>query len=131
MSYFQDFWSVLWTLFWMFAFVAYLITLFSIVQDLFRDRDLRGIVKAIWLVFLFFLPFLTALIYLIARGDGMARRAAELSQARQAHADDYIRGVAGNSPSEEIAKAKALLEAGTITPEEYENLKAAALGSVR
>ena len=74
MSIFSTIWDVVWTFFWIFAFVAYLIALFSIVTDLFRDTNLSGWAKAIWLVFLFSLPFLTALVYLIARGDGMAKR---------------------------------------------------------
>ena len=72
MSIFSTIWDVVWTFFWIFAFIAYLIALFSIVTDLFRDTKLGGWAKAIWLVFLFSLPFLTALVYLIARGDGMA-----------------------------------------------------------
>lgn len=111
----------------MFAYVAYLITLFTIIADLFRDRELSGWAKALWLLFLFFLPFITALVYLIARGDSMARRSAALGKQNQQAMDDYIRQVAGSTPSDEIAKAKALLADGSITQDEYERLKAAAL----
>lgn len=73
--------------------------------------------------FLVFVPFLTALIYLIARGGGMAERGVRETQAAQSAAADYIKSVAGSSPSDEIAKAKALLDGGTITAAEYEQLK--------
>ncbi|CCH77570.1 conserved hypothetical protein [Nostocoides japonicum T1-X7] len=127
MDYFSSFWHVIWAMFWMFAFVAYLIALFSIITDLFRDREMNGWLKALWVLFLFFLPFLTALVYLIFRGDGMARRNVKEAKASQERADDYIRQVAGTSPADEIAKAKSLLDAGTITQDEYDKLKAAAL----
>lgn len=128
MNHFNTFWDVIWTFFWAFAFIAYLIALFSIITDLFRDREMSGILKAVWLIFLFFLPFLTALIYLIARGDGMARRSAEQAKANQERAHEYIRDVAGSpSAADEIAKAKALLDNGTITAEEYDKLKTTAL----
>lgn len=123
----SNFWDVLWTIFWIFAFIAYLFALFAVIGDLFRDRKLNGWWKAIWIIFLIFLPFLTVLIYLIARGRGMAeRQAAQVQQARQ-QTDDYIRSVAA-SPAEEIAKAKQLLDSGAITQAEFDHLKTRALG---
>ncbi|HEU4465141.1 MAG TPA: SHOCT domain-containing protein, partial [Agromyces sp.] len=102
--------------------------LFAIIGDLFRDHQLNGWLKAIWIIFLVFLPFITALVYLIARGDGMARRSAKQAADMQAQTDQYIRQTAGGvSPSDEIAKAKALLDSGTINAQEYEALKAKAL----
>ncbi len=129
MTFLHTFWDFLWMLFWAFAFVAYLFAIFAIIGDLFRDHKLNGWWKAVWIIFLIFLPFLTALVYLIARGKGMAERsAAAEAEARQA-TDDYIRRTAGGSasPSDEIAKAKQLLDQGAITPEEFESLKARAL----
>ena len=83
--------------------------------------------KAIWFIALIFLPFLTAVVYLIARGEGMAhRQQAALRHARQ-ETDAYIREVVGKSPAAQIADAKALLDAGTITREEFEKLKVKAL----
>lgn len=125
-----EFWSTLGNTLWyalMFVvFISYLLALFSIVGDLFRDRELSGGWKAVWIFFLVFFPFITALVYLIARGGGMAQRAeAQARQAKQA-TDEYIRSVAA-SPADEIARAKALLDAGTITAEEYAALKAKAL----
>ncbi|PWB98560.1 hypothetical protein DF220_10155 [Salinibacterium hongtaonis] len=101
--------------------------LFSIIADLFRDRELSGWWKAVWLLFLFVVPFLTALVYLIARGRGMAERQYEQVAQAQSATDNYIRTVAGSNPSDEIATAKSLLDSGAITPAEYETLKARAL----
>lgn len=122
----HNFWDIVWTFFWIFAFIAYLYALFAVVGDLFRDRELNGWFKAIWIIFLVFVPFLTVLVYLIARGRGMAERQAARVRAVKQETDDYIRQVAGSS-ADEIAKAKQLLDAGTITQSEYETLKARAL----
>nr|WP_229728188.1 SHOCT domain-containing protein [Mycetocola zhadangensis] len=124
----RNIWDLLWVFFWGFAFIAYLVALFSIIADIFRDRHLNGWLKAIWLIFLVFLPFLTALVYLIARGRGMAERSLERAQSAQVATDAYIREAAGKtSPSDEIATAKSLLDSGAISQPEYETLKAKAL----
>lgn len=124
MGFWDNFWNVIWVIFWSFAFVAYLFALFAVVADLFRDHKLNGWWKALWIIFLIFVPFLTVLIYLIARGRGMAERSAKEQKQVQRATDDYIKQVAGNSPADEIAKAKSLLDAGTITQDEYDSLKA-------
>ena len=121
------FWGVELHILSFFIFLAYLLVLFHIVVDLFRDTELGGFAKVLWLIGLIFLPFFTALLYIIARGGGMAnRRRAEMEQA-QSEAEAYIRHVAGKSPAEQIADAKGLLEAGTISKEEFDRLKAKAL----
>lgn len=120
-------WSIVWFFFWSFAFISYLFALFAVVGDLFRDEALGGWGKALWIFCLVFVPFLTVLVYLVARGKGMAERSQRSAVQAQRAADEYIRGVAGSSPADEIAKAKALLDTGTITPDEYERLKGAAL----
>ena len=123
-----SFWDIIWWFLWIFFFMAYLFALFAVIADLFRDHKLSGWWKAVWIIFLIFVPFLTALVYLIARGSGMAERAQKEARQVQAATDDYIRATAGAaSPSDEIAKAKALLDAGTISPAEYDQLKARAL----
>lgn len=127
MGFWSSFWDIIWWFLWIFAFTAYLFALFAIIADLFRDHRLNGWAKAIWMVFLIFVPFLTALVYLIARGGGMAERSSAEARSAQDAADAYIQQVAGSSPSEEIAKAKALLDAGTITDGEYDLIKAKAL----
>ncbi|MFC9361378.1 SHOCT domain-containing protein [Rhodococcus sp. NPDC057014] len=125
----DSFWDFLWVIIVTFGFVAYLILLFSIITDLFRDHKTSGWVKAIWIVFLFFVPLLTALVYLITRSKSMAERSMAAAQEAKQAQDSYIRSVAGKSSAEQIADAKALLDAGTITQEEYETLKAKALSS--
>ncbi|QEO08993.1 SHOCT domain-containing protein [Protaetiibacter larvae] len=124
MDFWNNVWNVIWLLFWGFALIAYLFAIFSIIGDLFRDDKLNGWWKALWVIFLIFFPFLTALVYLIARGRGMAERSARSVQASQRAADDYIRSVAGGSPADEIAKAKSLLDSGAINAAEFEALKA-------
>lgn len=124
----DSFWDFVWIFFWSFAFVAYLMALFSIITDLFRDKELNGWWKAVWIAFLVFFPFITALVYLIARGSGMAERNRYFARRAQADTDQYIRSVANtSSPAEEIAKAKTLLDDGVISQDEYWNLKSKAL----
>jgi Phospholipase_D-nuclease N-terminal len=124
----MGFWDFLWLLFWSYVFVAYLILLFHIIGDVFRDRDLGGFAKALWMIFLIVAPFLSALIYLIARGRGMAERQAGAVRQAQAETEQYIQSVAGApNPADQIASAKALLNDGTITEAEYQQLKVKAL----
>ncbi len=129
MNFWENFGNLIWWFLWIFAFTAYLFALFAIIGDLFRDHKLNGWWKALWVIFLIFVPFLTALVYLIARGKGMAERSQKEASQYQAATEQYIRQTAGTaaSPSDEIAKAKALLDAGTISQQEYDQLKAKAL----
>jgi predicted ferric reductase len=124
----MDFGDFFWLLVWSFFFVMYLMILFHIIGDLFRDKELSGWWKALWVIALIIVPFLTAFIYLIARGRGMAeRQAGEMRQAQEA-TDSYIQQVAGRSnPTDQIATAKNLLDQGTITQTEFDRLKASAL----
>ncbi|HET8993674.1 MAG TPA: SHOCT domain-containing protein [Rhodococcus sp. (in: high G+C Gram-positive bacteria)] len=123
----MEFWDIIWYIIVCFAFIAYLIMLWMIISDLFRNRDQSGWIKAVWIVFLFIIPWLTALVYLIVHGDGMAKRSAREAAEFKSAQDNYIREVAGKSPAEHIAEAKALLDAGTITEDEFESLKSKAL----
>ncbi|NME80892.1 SHOCT domain-containing protein [Rhodococcus sp. 105337] len=123
----MEFWDIMWYIIVCFAFIAYLIMLWLIISDLFANRDQSGWVKAIWIVFLFIFPLLTGLVYLVVHGRGMAERSArEAAQIKSAQ-DNYIREVAGKSPADQIADAKALLDAGTIDEDEYRVLKSKAL----
>jgi uncharacterized membrane protein YhaH (DUF805 family) len=94
MSFWDNFWNVIWVIFWSFAFVAYLFALFAVIADLFRDRKLNGWWKALWIIFLVFVPFLTVLVYLIGRGRGMAERGAREQRQAQQATDQYIKQVA-------------------------------------
>jgi hypothetical protein len=125
----MSFGDVLWFIIISFLFVAYLMVLFTILGDLFRDRETSGWAKAIWVIALIFFPFLTALIYLVARGSSMAERQAKQVEEIKAAQDSYIKQVAGSgsSPADQIAQAKALLDSGSITQAEFDALKAKAL----
>ncbi|BCW66936.1 membrane protein [Arthrobacter sp. NicSoilB4] len=127
MSFWENFWNIFWWFLCVYAFIAFLYALFAIIGDIFRDHELNGWLKAIWIVFLAFVPFLSVLVYLIARGKGMVERAGERARKDQEASDAYIRQVATASPTEEIAKAKALLDSGTISPDEFEKIKSSAL----
>ncbi|GAA2074187.1 SHOCT domain-containing protein [Aeromicrobium tamlense] len=124
----DDFWDFFWLSISIFFLVAYLIVMFQVIVDLFRDRSLSGWWKAVWVFFLIVLPMVTALAYLVVRGGGMASRTAAEIEASKAEADDYIRSVAATpSPADQIASAKSLLDAGTITEQEFTALKNKAL----
>ena len=130
MNFWDNFWDIIWFFFWSFVFIAYLFALFAIIGDLFRDRDTNGWLKAIWIIFLVFVPFITALIYLIARGNSMAERTVQAGRQAQTETDAYIRSVAAvSTPTDEIVKAKTLLDAGAITQAEFDGIKAKALAS--
>ena len=124
----MSFWDIIWFIFVSFAFIAYLMFMFQIISDLFRDHTASGWVKAMWMICLIFFPFLTAIIYLVVRGKGMyERQSAAINQAR-ASQEDYIRNVAAPvSPADQISQAKGLLDSGAISQAEFDALKAKAL----
>lgn len=128
----MSFWDIVWFIFIFFAFMAYLMVMFQIIGDLFRDETVSGGMKALWIILLILVPFLVALIYLIVRGKGMReRQMQEVMEVRKMQ-DEYIRSVAGSggasaSAAEQIAKAKELLDSGAISAEEFAALKAKAL----
>ena len=121
-----SFTTFLWSLIVIFFFVVYFMMLFSVIVDIFRRHDASGGKKALWLLFILFAPLLGLLIYLIVNGHGIAERQAKDVQQSQAQLDDHIKAVAGGS-AEQIAKAKELLDAGTITQAEFDQMKAKAL----
>lgn len=119
---------LLWS-FWFFIWIAALMVWFRCLFDLFGDRTLSGWGKAGWAVLLIFVPWLGALIYLVARGRSMTERQMAAVAQRQSEQEQYIQQVAGTprSSADEIASAKSLLDSGAITQPEYESLKAKAL----
>jgi len=123
----SNFWDIMWLILSTFVFIAYLFVLFQVIVDLFRDSELGGFAKALWIICLVLLPLLTAIVYIIARGRGMAERQRTAMQKAKADTDAYIKDVAGKSPADQIAAAKALLDAGTINQDEFAKLKAKAL----
>lgn len=112
------------TVIWIFLFVAWIMVLFSIIGDLFRDHQLSGWAKAIWILFLIAIPFLAALIYLIVRGHGMRDRSIKEQAEVRRHFDEYVRETAGTSPVDELHKLNELKEKGAISNEEFERMKA-------
>jgi len=116
-----------------FFFVIWIWILITILSDLFRDHELSGWWKAVWVLFLVFIPFLTALIYLIARGNGMRDRTIKAQAEAKQHFDDYVRQTAsadagGGSTADELSKLAGLKANGTITEAEFEAQKAKLLG---
>lgn len=120
------FWDIFSGLFGVFVFIAYLGVLFTIIADLFRDTELNGWAKAVWLIFLVLVPFLTGLVYVIARGSKLAARQRERRGIATEYVDD--RGdVSGYNPDDEMEKAKGLLRDGTISQAEYDRIQATSL----
>ena len=119
----------LWSLLVIYFIFFYFMMVFRILGDLFSDPDTSGVAKALWIVFLLFLPFIAILVYLITRGRRMTERAIAASQAANAEQQEYIRRVAGTNgqPAAQIAKGHELLESGAITQQEFDTLKAKAL----
>ncbi len=105
-----------------FVFVAWIMVLFTILSDLFRDHGLSGWGKAAWILFLIFVPFLAALIYLIARGGGMRERSIAQQQEAKEQFDTYVRQTAGGG-ADELAKLSDLRDKGAITDEEFQRAK--------
>ena len=121
-------WDFLVYAFWFYIWFSCIFIFITVIIDVFRDHSLNGWAKALWLIFLLVLPFLGALIYLIARSKSMNERKMADFQEAQAAQNSYIKSVAATaSPTDEIAKAKALLDSGAISDEEFTKLKAAAL----
>ena len=123
----SNFWDLIQLLLSTFVMIVYLLILFQIIGDLFRDSELGGGSKVLWIIGLVVIPGLAAILYIVIRGRGMAERQRASLQRAKTDTDAYIREVAGKSPAEHIAEAKALLDAGTITPDEFAKLKAKAL----
>ena len=119
---------LLWS-FWFFIWIAALTIWFRCLFDMFSDHSLSGWAKAGWAIFMIFIPWVGALVYLIARGRSMSERQAAAIQQQQAAQEQYIKQVAGSSddPVTRIADAKALLDSGAITEAEFNTLKAKAL----
>jgi len=123
-----SFGDLIWSMLWFFFLFIWIMFLFQIIGDLFRDHSLSGPAKAIWMIGLVFLPFLTALIYLVARGQGMTERSIARHQQAEAQFADYVQSVGGSGgATAEIARAKELLDSGAITNEEFAAIKTRAL----
>jgi hypothetical protein len=120
--------EVFWTMLIFFGFVVWLWILFTVMVDIFRRHDTSGFAKVMWIIFIVVLPYLGVFVYLIAEHKGMTERAIKQQKDAQAEVDKYVQSVAAKTdPSEQIAKAKQLLDSGTITQAEFDQIKQKAL----
>ena len=115
----------LWSMMLFFAWLAWIWIAVTCFMDILRRHDIGGGPKALWVVFIILIPFLGVLVYLVAQHDGMRERSDQAVKAQKAAFDDYVREAAGG-PAAEIAKAKELLDSGTITQAEFDAIKAKA-----
>lgn len=118
--------GMFWTMLIFFLWIAWIFSLFRVFADIFRSKDMGGFAKALWVIFVIFLPFLGVFVYLIARGDKMARNDLESAQAQEQAFQSYVRNVAGSSggSADELAKLADLRDRGVITPAEFDQQKA-------
>jgi len=122
--------EVFWTMLIFFAFVVWLWLLFTVLADIFRRHDTSGFAKVLWIVFIVVLPYFGVFIYLIVEHKGMTERAIAQQKNAQAQFDEYVQSVAAKSdPTEQIDKAKKLLDNGSINQAEFDRLKQNALSA--
>jgi Short C-terminal domain len=119
--------NVLWSMLIFFALFAWIWIAITVIADVFRRHDIGGFAKAAWVVFVIVLPWLGILVYLIAQHDGMRERSIKQAEGQRQAFDQYVKEAAGGSATE-IAKAKELLDAGTISQAEFDQIKHKALG---
>ena len=121
------FFDIIWSIVWLFLMVAWFWVMISVVADIFRSKDLNGVAKAGWVLFVMVIPWLGVLAYLFVRGDKMQEHNVETLQKMQDQQRDYIRSVAHVSAADEVEKLGALKEKGLISEEEFETQKAKVL----
>lgn len=120
--------EVFWTMLIFFAFIVWIWILITVLADLFRRHDTSGFAKVAWIIFIIVLPYLGVFVYLIAEHKGMTERAVKNQHDAQAQFDQYVQSVAAKGdPTEQIAKAKQMLDSGTITQAEFDQIKQKAL----
>ncbi len=123
--------ELLWSMLWFFMFIVWFWLLMTVFSDIFRSDDLGGWAKALWIIFIVLFIWLGVLVYFIARGKGMQERSIAAMRNQQAAQQEYIRSVAGGGSggaSEEIARLADLRDKGAISEEEFQSLKAKAIG---
>ena len=122
--------EVVWTMLVFFAFVVWIWLMFAVLTDIFRRQDESGFTKVLWIIFVIIIPYFGVFIYLIAEHNGMTERAVKQQETAQAQVDQYVQSVAGKGdPADQIAKAKQLLDSGTITQAEFDQIKQKALAA--
>jgi divalent metal cation (Fe/Co/Zn/Cd) transporter len=118
-----SFGEVLLMVFEVFLFVVYIWILWTILTDLFRNHEMPGWLKAAWILLLLFIPYLTALVYLIVYGSDMRERQLRAQAEAKHEAEQYIRAAAHVSPADELHKLHDLVEKGALTQDEYDRAK--------
>jgi predicted PurR-regulated permease PerM len=114
-----------WTIFEIFLWVIWIWILIWIFIDIFRSHDLSGFAKALWFLFVLFIPLIGVLVYLIVRGGSMHERAVQQAQQQDQEARQYIREAAGTqSPADQLSKLAELRDKGVISADEFEREKA-------
>ncbi len=117
--------GLFWSMLWFFLLFVWILALFHVFADIFRSHDMGGFAKAIWVIFVIFLPFLGVFVYLIARGDKMTEHAIASQQQQQQQFDAYVKQTASSaSVADQLTQLAALRDAGTISPADYEAGKA-------
>jgi hypothetical protein len=119
--------NIFWTMLEIFAFIVYIWLLIAIFSDIFRSDDMGGGAKMLWVLFVFIIPVIGILVYLLIRGGSMHERAAKQAQRQQQAFDSYVADAAGTSPTDQLAKLADLKERGAITDAEFETQKAKVL----
>ena len=123
------FWNFFWDILLIMAWVIWFWLLITVFADLFRRHDISGFAKVLWVILVIIIPYFGVLVYLLVEHTGMAERNVKQAQASQQEFDTYVRSVSGGDPAEQITKAKALLDNGTITQAEFDQLKQKALAA--
>lgn len=118
--------QVLWSLLWFVMFFIWIWILITVFADIFASHDLSGWGKALWVIFVIFLPYLGVFVYLIARGHKMSEHALEAAKAQDEAARKYIQDAAGTTTSaaDELHRLADLKERGVIDDAEFQKLKA-------
>ncbi len=122
--------EVFWTMLVFFAFIVWIWLLFTVIADIFRRHETSGVIKVLWLIFIIVIPYFGVFIYIIIEHKGMTERAVKQQEAAKSEFDQYVQSVAAkDDPAQQIAKAKELLDSGTITQTEFDQMKQKALAS--
>ena len=118
--------QVFWSMLYFFLFFIWIWLLIAVFGDIFRSRDLTGWGKALWSIFVIFMPYLGVFVYLIARGNKMGEHAAQAAQAQDAAFRSYVQEAANSAPSDvdQLAKLATLHDQGVLDDAEYARMKA-------
>ena len=121
--------QVLWSMLWFFLFFMWIMLVFRVFGDIFRDQETGGFAKVLWIIFIIMLPFLGVFVYLVARGNKMAEREVATIQAQDQAARQYIKEAAGGtSTADELARLAELKNQGVLSDDEFATMKAKLIG---